>query len=476
MARLAIAMDLGTSGFRAQAIDLSTREILSTVITTRHPLPGGNVMDQLNFALRLGGEAAQESVVRAVNRVVGELRVPKEDVVLLGVCGNPCQLSLFQGMEIRDLAFAGERKLAALGVVPPARNAAIIKAGAVNGLDLPRHCEVLIPPAVRHEVGADALAMMIVSGMLERQETSIVTDFGTNAEVALFHQGTMFTGSTAAGPALEGQQISCGRLAAPWVIADLEQEGHWHRLILLDAELLPVQGELIDLGRKGVVEAAGTPQPVGITGTGTLAIVDQALQAGFIVLPDIETEDGRLHLGEDLYFSREDLAEAGKAIGAVRAGHLTLCHEAGIGPEDIRTSYMSGASGTYVDAIKAQRLGMIPPRAHTVYQVGNTSLAMARRLVTEPGSLDAMAELAASLRTRHCMFAASKVFQKAFLLELSYWTEGMPMAQYRRFLEKFGLADLPPVQGAPEIVHLVKRDIEDLGKMGLTTITDIKRR
>ena len=368
MARLAIAMDLGTSGFRAQAVDLATCEILSTVITTRHPLPGGNVMDQLNFALRLRGEAAQQSVIRAVNRIVGELCVPKEDVVLLGVCGNPCQLSIFQGMEIRDLAFAGERKLAALGVEPAARNAAIIQADAVSGLDLPRHCEVLIPPAVCHEVGADALAMMIVSGMLERKETSIVTDFGTNAEVALFHQGTVFSGSTAAGPALEGQQISCGRLAAPWVIADLEPEGHWHRLILLDAELLPIQGELIDLGRQGVIEAAARPPAIGITGTGTLAIVDQALQAGLIVLPDITTEDGRLHLGEKLFFNQEDLAEAGKAIGAVRAGHLTLCHEAGINPEDIRTCYMSGASGTYVDAIKAQRLGMIPPGVRTVYR------------------------------------------------------------------------------------------------------------
>lgn len=47
-----IALDLGTSGFRAQVIDLETKETLKTVITMGHPLPGGNVMDHLDFAIK----------------------------------------------------------------------------------------------------------------------------------------------------------------------------------------------------------------------------------------------------------------------------------------------------------------------------------------------------------------------------------------------------------------------------------------
>jgi methylamine methyltransferase corrinoid protein reductive activase len=387
------------------------------------------------------------------------------------VCGNPTQLSLFQGIEIRDLAFAGKRKLDSLGVVAPEREAAIVAARTISGLNLPGGCEVVIPPTVRHEVGADALAMMIKTGMLEREETSLVTDFGTNAEVALFHSGAVFTGSTAAGPALEGQQIACGKLAAPWVIADLEKEGPYHRLILLDDELLPVRGDLVDLGKKGVVEAADTPDPIGITGTGTIAVVNRAMAAGLIVLPRITTEDRRLYLGKNIFFTEEDLGEAGKAIGAVRAGHITLCREAGIAPEEIRTAYMSGASGTYVDAIKAQQIGMIPPRVKTVYQVGNTSLAMAGDLATDPGVLGMMENMANKLRATHCMFAASKTFQKAYILELSYWIEGMPMSDYRNFLKKYGLPDLPPVQDTPEIIRTVKRDIDILGRTGLTVIT-----
>ena len=46
--RYGIALDLGTSGFRTQAIDLDTKETVATAITERHPIPGMNVIDHVN--------------------------------------------------------------------------------------------------------------------------------------------------------------------------------------------------------------------------------------------------------------------------------------------------------------------------------------------------------------------------------------------------------------------------------------------
>lgn len=130
MAKIGIALDLGTSGFRAQALNLEQNgPIISTAVTTRHPLPGANVIDHLHFALELGVPKTHEIIVHAVNRVIQHLRIDTADVVRLTVCGNPIQLSLFQGIEIRDLAFAGKRKLQSLGVIPPKRNAQMVKAG-----------------------------------------------------------------------------------------------------------------------------------------------------------------------------------------------------------------------------------------------------------------------------------------------------------------------------------------------------------
>lgn len=137
LTRLAIAMDLGTSGFRAQAIDLSSREIISTAVTTRHPLPGANVIDHLHFALEMGRDVARDLMIQAVNTVIGNLAVPIDRVNRIGLCGNPIQLSLFQGIEIRDLAYAGRRKLESLGIVPPKREALVLTARDVAGLYCP---------------------------------------------------------------------------------------------------------------------------------------------------------------------------------------------------------------------------------------------------------------------------------------------------------------------------------------------------
>jgi methylamine methyltransferase corrinoid protein reductive activase len=472
VAQLAIALDLGTSGFRGQALDLGTREVISTTITTRHPLPGANVIDHLHFALEMGVETAGAIMMDAINKVIGGLRIPADQVVRVAVCGNPIQLSLFQRIEIRDLAYAGKRKLEALGVVPPKRDATVVGARQILGLGVPPEAEVLIPPAVRHEIGADALAMMIQTKMLEKDETSLTTDYGTNAEMALFTGGEVITGSTAAGPALEGQQIAWGMLAMPSAISDLQRENRYHRLFVLDKEMYAKPGPLVEL-KTGRVVDDGEIQPVGITGTGTVAILSQGMDADLIRLPRIDTLDKVLYLGGEITFSQEDLKEAGKAIGSIRAGHVTLCQEAKISMEDVEVAYMSGASGTYVDALKAQRLGMIPPRVTKIYQVGNTSLAMSRDLVLDPKTLDTMSDLAKNLRQTHCMFAASKVFEKVYILELSFWTEGMPFAQYQSFLRRYGFPEILSIENPATVIRTVRRDIDDLGRLGLTTIPDI---
>ncbi|NLI80596.1 MAG: methylamine methyltransferase corrinoid protein reductive activase [Deltaproteobacteria bacterium] len=496
MTRLGIALDLGTSGFRGQAISLGEdSRILSTAVTTRHPFPGANVIDHLHFALEVGVPRAHEVIIRAVNVVLEHLRVDFSRVERLAVCGNPIQLSLFQGIEIRDLAYAGKRKLEALGVIPPKRNAQRLQAAEIMGLNLPSQAKVLIPPAVRHEIGADALAMMIQTDMLQKDEIAIVTDYGTNAEMALIAGGIVYTGSTAAGPALEGQQIEDGILALPGAISDVlfepEPAGFMAsrcfgagneaamrgtlRTFVLDKEMIARSGDAVDPSSGRVIEN-GELEAVGITGTGVVALLSQGLKSRLIQIPRINTQDGEIHLPNDLKFTEEDLKEAGKAIGAIRAGHITLCHESGIRLEQIETAYMSGASGTYVDALKAQEIGMIPARVKRIYQVGNTSLAMAADMVRDEANLWKMQQIADSLRQNHVMFAESKTFEKVYILELSYWTEGMPWSQYQKFLSKYGLPLLAEVVDSPQVIKTVQRDIPDLGEMGLEIIQDIGER
>jgi methylamine methyltransferase corrinoid protein reductive activase len=376
-------------------------------------------------------------------------------------------------MEVRDLAYTGKRKLAALGVAEPDRDGKIQPAGEIDGLDLPEHCEVVIPPAVCRGVGADGLAMILQSGLLKEEVPALITDYGTNAEMALYHEGRIITGSAAAGPALEGQQISCGMVAAPGVVADLlPLAGSCHRLVVLDEEMLPKAGQVIAL-EQGQNGNGPVPMIRGITGTGVVAVIHAGLEDGHIRLPLIHTPDGQLHLTPEVFFTERDLQEAGKAIGAIRAGHLTLCHEAGISYGDVQSVYMAGAAGTYVDPEKAQSLGLLPPMATTISQLGNTSLQMARDLVVNTVLLQEMQELAERLRADYCMFAASQTFKKIYMLELSYWMEGMPMYSYRDLLARYGFGDLPVGFSTPKLQRKALRDIAEIGRMGLRVVEDI---
>ena len=104
--KIGVAIDLGTSGFRAQKINLENNQILKTVVTMRNPLPGANVMDHMDFAINYGLEKAHMLVINAIHTIIKELNINDLELQKLSVCGNPIQLSIFQGIPIDDLAYA----------------------------------------------------------------------------------------------------------------------------------------------------------------------------------------------------------------------------------------------------------------------------------------------------------------------------------------------------------------------------------
>jgi methylamine methyltransferase corrinoid protein reductive activase len=349
----------------------------------------------------------------------------------------------------------------------------VIKAASV-GLKVNPEADVYIPPAVRHEIGADALAMLVKAGILDKKGISMVTDFGTNAEIALAIDGEIYTCSAAAGPAIEGQRIEKGMLAAPGAICDLSVEpGGWRNKVL-DDQLLMKDGNLMDAVTGNITSTGPMGNKAkGLTGTGVIALLALGMKEGLIQLPKITTPDGLLHLQDGITFKKEDLVEAGKAIGAFRAGHMSLCEEAGIIIEDVETSYMAGASGFYVDANKSIEVGQIPTCSSKVFQIGNTSLALAKDIVMKPGTLDELQSIANGIRSKHIMLATSKVFEKTYLLELAYWSEGMPVNIFNDYLRRYGYAPLPKKAKSLEIKRIYSRDIPELGKDGLKVLWDM---
>ncbi|MDD3042256.1 MAG: methylamine methyltransferase corrinoid protein reductive activase [Methanosarcinaceae archaeon] len=454
-----IALDLGTSGFRAHLIDMDSKKTVRTAMTMRHPLPGGNVIDHLDFALEVGEEVTHCIIMDAVKKVIETLEVNPAEIEKLAVCGNPIQLSLFQKSEIRDLAYAGKNMQKSLGVENVIRKARVFPASEIfeGILDMP-NCKIIVPPAIAHEIGADALAMMIETDFLNQEEVSIVTDYGTNAEMAIKVGDRIITGSAAAGPAIEGQGISCGMVASPGAISDVNPEGAYWRLTVLDERMEGQPGDLID-PFTGEVKEKSWIDAMGITGTGVIAVISVAMETGLMEQPP-KLPNGKLILGKGIEITEKDIAEAGKAIGAIRAAQLTLILEAGLPFEALENVYMSGATGTYVDARKARKIGSCPDFSKKSVQFGNTSIALARELVLDDSRLDEVTTLARSITADHLMMATCATFKNIYVCELSYWTEGMPMKKYEKFMKRYKYPSFPEPTRDPKLERRATKDIE----------------
>ncbi|MCL2295523.1 MAG: methylamine methyltransferase corrinoid protein reductive activase [Methanomassiliicoccaceae archaeon] len=457
-----IALDIGTSGLRAQLLETESGKTVATSITARHPIPGMNVIDHVNYAMTSGRDVASGLLITAINSLFSSFEADLSKVKVVAVCGNPFQLSLFQNIEIRDLAYAGKNMLKSLGVVSPPRDGDIVKASELGLKGMP-DAVVMIPPAVTHEIGADAIAMLLVTNVLDSKEPCIVVDYGTNAEMALVVNGNVYTGSAAAGPALEGQQIEKGMLAAPGAIADVNIRKNGWECTVLDESMKDNKGDVVD-PIKGNISEKGTMhgKAKGITGTGVVASIFCGIETGIITPPKISSPDGMLHLQDGINISSKDIDEAGKAIGALRAGFLTLLLEAGIWTNDIKVAYMSGASGLYVDAKKALRIGMVVPGAEKIIQFGNTSIELARRLAMGKADLESLREFAKRLRATHCMFATAQAFKDIYSIEYSLWCQGMPASEYNNMMvDVYNLPPIPDSASDPEVIRKSMTDLPD---------------
>ncbi len=467
-----ISLDLGTSGFRSQLIDLENKDTIKTVVTMGHPLPGGNVMDHLDFAIDTGADVAHGIIIETVREILQKFDVDPNEIARIAVCGNPIQLSLFQNIEIRDLAYAGKSKQASLGVENVNRDARIFPANEIfKGIFEMDNCEIIIPPAIKHEIGADALAMMLETDFMAQKEPCLVTDYGTNAEMALKIGDKIITASAAAGPAIEGQGISCGMLAGPGAISDVNVEDGYWRLTVIDSNMNPAKGPLVDPVMGNEIEGSDA-MPKGITGTGVISTIALALKEGLIEkLPELP--NGKLILGTGITISNKDVEEAGKAIGAIRAAHMTLIVDSGLKYEDLKYSYMSGATGTYVDANKARRIGSVPDFCENIIQFGNTSLGLARKIAIDISKLDEVITIAQKIKADHLMMASSETFKNIYMCELASWQNGMPTEIYAQMLEMYNIPVYPGTLKDVNIEKRVVRDIDDVGYLGLDVVADI---
>ena len=127
---------------------------------------------------------------------------------------------------------------------------------------------------------------------------------------------------------------------------------------------------------------------------------------------------------------------------------------------------MSGASGLYVDARKAQKIGMVTPGARSIVQFGNTSIELARKVVLGETNLESLRKFAHHLKAMHCMFATSEFFKDLYGIEYSVWCSSMPVSEYNAMCAIYGIPPLPDLPQDDEVAvnRITVSDLPDTDK------------
>ncbi len=274
-------------------------------------------------------------------------------------------------------------------------------------------------------------------------------DIGTNGEIVLAIQDRFIACSTAAGPAFEGAQIICGVGGVAGAI---------DRVIPGDSKGIP--GNNSDK-EKGSQEMPGAPHsvlsyttileapPVGFCGAGIVDLLAFLLDVGIVdETGRMLTREEAMHQGHPfaewlvtydeepafqlvnapnsgtgmpILLTQQDVREIQLAKAAIAAGIRTLLNVSSLSCSDIRTLYLAGGFGNYLDPRSAARIGLIPRELEgKIQSIGNAA--------GRGASLALLSEHAFALfqrvreRTSYIELSSSAAFQELYVEEMLFPT------------------------------------------------------
>lgn len=265
--------------------------------------------------------------------------------------------------------------------------------------------EIFILPWLSAFIGGDITAGLLSLDFDQRTDTCLLADLGTNGELALLHDGIIFTASTAAGPAFEGGGLSCGCPAVTGAVSDFV----WN----------PIMPKLKTIGNK---------LPTGICGSGAISILSELITHGFLlssgVLADTFPVDGLLISktvsSGNILFTPADVRQMQLAAAAVGAGIDTLCKQAGIPAEQIGRLYLAGGFGYHMDIEKAALTGLFSSiQTSRITSVGNSCLNGLAGISSCPAAFPERVHQLKE-KCREQILADDEYFQQQFIRHMTY--------------------------------------------------------
>lgn len=402
--RAGLAVDIGTTTLAVSLVDVTAQRIIHTEtgINSQRRF-GADVISRIQAANT--GHAAQlhESICRDLLKLFAAVyeKYPHmaDDFVGIAVAGNTTMEHLLMAYSCKGLGTWPFR--------PVSLGGEKVAAEAIFGTHTPSWLTahtITMLPGISTYVGADITAGIRHCRIMKHDALSLFLDLGTNGEMALGNKDRLVVASTAAGPALEGGNLSCGTGSVRGAIS----------------------GVSIRHG-KAVVRTIGHGTPAGICGTGVIecvaALVEQGLADSNGTLREPYFSSGfpldRSVDGTMLYMTQHDIREVQMAKAAIRAGIETILQVCGASYDDVKTVYVAGGFGFYIRPDRAAVIGMLPkPLAAKVRTAGNTALAGAAGALMDAQAMDEMRDI--QDRAKEIVLANTQKFQQLYIENMDF--------------------------------------------------------
>jgi len=402
---LAAAIDIGTTGISAYLIDLESGEILKKLSSLNPQTEyGGDVISRITWCMthQEGTDLLQKLISDELNRLMGKLTVGRfsaEQIYNVVVAGNTTMLHLLAGINPSSMAVAPYR--------PVLLNSATFRASEI-GISINEGGRVTLLPGVSAYVGADIIAGISATEFNKNKKNSIFIDIGTNGEIAAISGGKMVCTSTAAGPALEGMNISCGCRAEKGAIESFDIDENYN------VTYATIEGtEPVGICGSGLIDVAGSLVKRGVvSNTGSFnKNMDQRVMDRF--------REKKFYITDKIYISQKDIRQIQLAKGAIAAGIRMLLEKIHITVEDLEEVIIAGAFGYHIDEENILNIGLIPKGFNgEISFAGNTSIEGARLAAVNKGCLAEMEAVQGEMEALE--LSTDSRFQDYFIAELNF--------------------------------------------------------
>ncbi|MGI9236277.1 MAG: ASKHA domain-containing protein [Woeseiaceae bacterium] len=362
-----VAIDIGSTTVAAHLCNLTTGDVVATGgIMNPQIRFGEDLMSRVSYVMMHpeGSDELTESVRAGVNEliagVVSDAGIESGDILEATIVGNPIMHHLFLGINPVELGWAPFALATDRALDLQARELGLeINAGGV----------AYVLPCIAGHVGADAAAMILSEEPHLLEETSLVVDVGTNAEIVLGNRDRLLACSSPTGPAFEGAQISCGQRAAPGAIerVRVDTETFDVRFSVIGSELWSDEPGFADSIKKfgvtgicgsGIIEAVAEMYLAGVVSRDGVIDGDMAKQTPRLIA-DERTWSFVVHDGNPkISVTQNYVRQIQLAKAALYAGVKLLMDRAGL--ERVDRIRLAGAFGSHIDPRYAMILGLIP--------------------------------------------------------------------------------------------------------------------